>query len=148
MIRGWSGSDPAPSVPIGGIDVKKLHLSMRPFWSGFTLLEVLFTVLIVAILAAVAVPLYSNSKASSETTVCKSNIQAIATAESKFKFDSGGYSLTTASAQTDLLSEGLAAWPSCPTTGGAYAIGGPVAPATTGITISCSAHAGNSMGMP
>jgi prepilin-type N-terminal cleavage/methylation domain-containing protein len=119
---------------------------MRPFWSGFTLLEVLFTVLIVAILAAVAVPLYSNSKASSETTVCKSNIQAIATAESKYKFDNGGYTIAAA-AQTNLLNEGLAAWPACPTTGGTYSVAGAAAGP---ITVSCSivAHAANSMTLP
>jgi prepilin-type N-terminal cleavage/methylation domain-containing protein len=124
--------------------VKKLHPSMRPFRSGFTLLEVLFTVLIVAILAAVAVPLYSNSKTSSETTVCKSNIQAIATAESKYKFDNGAY--TTATAATDLLNEGLAAWPACPTTGGVYT----VTTSGTGVKVSCSiaAHAANSMTLP
>jgi type IV pilus assembly protein PilE len=134
--------------------VKKLHPSMRRFRSGFTLLEVLFTVLIVAILAAVAVPLYQSSKTTSETTVCKSNIQAIATAESKYKFDNNAY-LTGATVAalstggiapaTGLLAEGLAAIPSCPT-GGAYT----VVTAGTGITISCNiaTHAANSMTMP
>jgi type IV pilus assembly protein PilE len=123
--------------------VKKLHPSMRPFRSGFTLLEVLFTVLIVAILAAVAVPLYSNTKTSSETTTCKNNIQAIANAESKYKFDNNAYS--TANAATDLLNEGLAAWPTCPKSGGTYS----VAVSGTGIKISCSNHTpANDMTMP
>lgn len=105
--------------------------SMRP---GFTLLEVLFTVLIVAILAAVAVPLYSNTKTQSETDTCKNNIQAIATAESKYKFDFNSYS--TATASTDLINEGLAVWPKCPKTGGTYT----VVVSGTGIKISCSNH--------
>jgi prepilin-type N-terminal cleavage/methylation domain-containing protein len=125
--------------------MKKWHSTIGRVRSGFTLLEVLFTVLIVAILAAVAVPLYSSTKTTSETTTCKNNIQAIATAESKYKFDNNAYS--TANAATDLLNEGLAAWPACPTTGGTYSIAGAAAGP---VTISCSiaAHAANSMTMP
>jgi type IV pilus assembly protein PilE len=114
--------------------MKKWHSKIGRVRSGFTLLEVLFTVLIVAILAAVAVPLYSNTKTSSETTTCKNNIQAIATAESKYKFDNNAYS--TANAATDLLNEGLAAWPTCPLAGGTYT----VAVSGTGVKISCSNH--------
>src|SRR5579864_6065782 len=100
--------------------MKKWHSRFGRVRSGFTLLEVLFTVLIVAILAAVAVPLYSNTKSSSETTTCANNIQAIATAESKYKFDNGSYS--TATAATDLLNEGIAVWPTCPGGTGTYSV--------------------------
>jgi prepilin-type N-terminal cleavage/methylation domain-containing protein len=123
--------------------MKKWQSAIRRVRSGFTLLEVLFTVLIVAILAAVAVPLYTNSKTSSETTTCKNNIQAIATAESKYKFDNGSYS--TANAATDLLSEGLAAWPACPLAGGVYT----VVTSGTGVKVSCSNHTpANDMTLP
>src|SRR5713226_6908940 len=108
--------------------MKKWYPRIGRVRSRFTLLEVLFTVLIVAILAAVAVPLYSNTKTSSETTTCKNNIQAIATAESKYKFDNGNYSITggTPDPTTGLLNEGLAAWPTCPLAGGTYTVTGAV----------------------
>jgi prepilin-type N-terminal cleavage/methylation domain-containing protein len=109
--------------------VKKLLPGMRRAHRGFSLLEVLFTVLILAILAAVAVPLYSSTKTSAAASACKSNIQALANAESKYKFETGAYTTTT----SNLTSYGIAVVPTCPLDGSAYA----VAVSGTGIKISC-----------
>src|SRR5690242_15255822 len=89
--------------------------AMRRARRGFSLLEVLFTVLILAVLAAVAVPLYSSTKTSSAASACKSNIQAIANAESKYKFDNGVYSTTVAALIT--AGDGIATTPFCPLDG-------------------------------
>ena len=85
---------------------------------GFTLLEALFAVLIVAILAAIAVPMYANTKKQSAYDTCMSNIRSIATAESKYKFENGAY---TDNATSQLINQGLAVTPKCPT-GAAYKI--------------------------
>jgi prepilin-type N-terminal cleavage/methylation domain-containing protein len=100
------------------LEVKKLHSSMRCARKGFTLLEALFAVLIVAVLAAVAVPMYTNTRAQAQHDTCLSNIRAIASAEAKYKFENGGYIDNT----TDqLVGQGLATTPKCPT-GAAYKI--------------------------
>jgi len=84
---------------------------------GFTLLEALFAVLLVAVLAAIAVPLYSNTRAQAQKDTCMSNIRAIANAESKYKFDTGAYTTTTG----NLINNGLAEMPTCPL-GDAYTV--------------------------
>ena len=129
--------------------MKKFCSKTRRFRGGFSLLEVLFTVLILAVLAAVAVPLYNNTLVQSQKSACKSNIQALANAESKYKFDNGVYVLTPG-ATTLLQNEGIAVFPVCPTAGGAYTITGAAAGP---MTISCStaAHTGaanNDMTLP
>jgi prepilin-type N-terminal cleavage/methylation domain-containing protein len=96
--------------------VKKSAFMFRGGRKGFTLLEALFAVLIVAILAAIAVPMYANTKKQSAKDTCMSNIRAIATAESKYKFENGGY---TNNAASELINQGLAETPKCPT-GAAY----------------------------
>lgn len=116
--------------------MKKFCSGMRGFRPGFSLLEVLFTVLILAVLAAVAVPLYSSTKSDAETKACMSNVRAIATAESKYKFDNGAYTTTG----TNLVGEGIAQMPVCPKDGSAYTL------TLNGsqITITCSgSHASN-----
>jgi type IV pilus assembly protein PilA len=47
---------------------------------GFTLIELLVVVLILAILMAVALPLYLNAVADSEKKTCRANMQTIANA--------------------------------------------------------------------
>lgn len=56
---------------------------MRKFISrkrGFTLIELLVVVLILAILMAVALPLYLNAVQDAETKTCRSNLQTISNA--------------------------------------------------------------------
>jgi type IV pilus assembly protein PilA len=48
--------------------------------SGFTLIELLVVVLILAILMAVALPLYLNAVANSENRTCRANLQTIGNA--------------------------------------------------------------------
>jgi prepilin-type N-terminal cleavage/methylation domain-containing protein len=99
---------------------------------GFTLLEALFAVLIIAVLAAVAIPMYSNTKAASASQTCINNIKSIATAECKYKFENGSYDTTTET--TSLINHGLAEWPTCPG-GGTYSV------SATNV-VACSTHTG------
>lgn len=108
---------------------------------GFTLLEALFAVLIIAVLAAVAIPMYINNKADAEVKTCQSNIRAIASAESKIKFDTGAYTTNSAS----LIGQGLAAMPTCPLLNAVYTLN--IASGT--VTIACpnATHSANSMSL-
>src|SRR5687767_1255341 len=81
---------------------------------GFSLVELLAVVLILAVLAAVAIPLYTNTRRSSAARACKGNIAAIAAAESAYALRNAGYTAT----MSNLVgaTEGLAAAPACPLT--------------------------------
>jgi len=53
--------------------------------SGFTLIELLVVILILAILMAIALPLYLRAVADSEKKTCRTNMQTIANAEQAYK---------------------------------------------------------------
>lgn len=93
---------------------------MRPYRKtrrGFSLVELLAVVLILAVLAAVAVPLYVSQRRSAASRACKANLTAIASSLSAYALRNGAYpdSLTTLVG----AAEGLTELPRCPL-GGEY----------------------------
>jgi type IV pilus assembly protein PilA len=103
-------------------------LNMRVARKGFTLVELLVVVLILAILMAVALPLYLSSVKDSSKKTCRANLQSIANAEQAWKVQHPSSTAYT----TDLnsLSGDLGATPQCPDSG-TYSIVDASAAATT-----------------
>ena len=109
--------------------------------SGFSLVELLAVVLIIGVLAAVAVPLYINTRKTAAARACRTNIAAIAAAESAYALRNGGYGTM---AQLLTAAESFTEEPKCPLTNSSYTLDLST-PAGGGMTITCSnatAHAG------
>ena len=87
---------------------------------GFTLIELLVVVLILAILMAVALPLYLNAVADSQKKTCRSNMQTIANAvQAKYVQGAGAttYATIAAAGVTPANLPDLQAAPICPNAG-------------------------------
>lgn len=69
---------------------------------GFTLIELLVVVLIIAILAAIALPLYLSATRQAEKRAARSNMRAISTAEQANKIKTGSYTPTVNDLTPDL----------------------------------------------
>ncbi|HXG23036.1 MAG TPA: type II secretion system protein, partial [Chthonomonadales bacterium] len=85
---------------------------------GFTLIELLIVILVLAILMAVALPLYLAAVSDSQLKSCRSNMQTIANAEAAYKTQSSAHTYTTVLSQ---LNDNLGATPVCPS-GGTYSV--------------------------
>lgn len=85
---------------------------------GFTLIELLVVVLILAILMAVALPLYLSAVADSERKTCRSNMQTIANAEQAYRVKYRG----TYTSNMTLLLPDLQFQPTCPSSTGGYTV--------------------------
>jgi len=103
---------------------------------GFTLIELLVVVLILAILMAVALPLYLSAVADSEKKTCRSNMQTIANAVQAYRVKNRLPDYTGC-ASWDLTVD-LQSAPTCPANPGAYAV------ATSGsiYSVSCPGTVG------
>ena len=88
------------------------------FRRGFTLIELLIVILILAILMAVALPLYLSAVDTSEEKTCRANMQTIANADQAYRTADSAHRFTTVLAD---LSPNLGAAPQCPS-GGTYTI--------------------------
>ena len=115
--------------------------------NGFTLMEALVILIIVAIGMAVSIPLFVSAISASGASQCRANLQAIANAEEQYKIKTSGHSYTTA--LTNLVGD-FPVVPSCPN-GGTYSAtisdgtatsqSGQTVPAG-GLVVSCS-HSGD-----
>ncbi len=84
---------------------------------GFSLVELLAVVLVLAVLAAVAVPLYVSQRRSAAGRACKANLSAISSAAAAYALRTGSYPAALSSLVG--AAEGLTEIPNCPL-GGAY----------------------------
>lgn len=111
---------------------------------GFTLIELLIVILVLAILMAVALPLYLAAVSDSQVKTCRSNMQTIANAEAAYKTQNSAHVFTT---NLSDLHDNLGATPVCPS-GGTYSVtissgsetanNGATVPAG-GLIVACSA---------
>ncbi len=86
--------------------------------SGFTLIELMIVIAIIAILAAILVPNFLKARAQGQLTACKSNCKNIATALEMYASDNGGRYPTTASLDAKLTTGNyLKLIPTCPAAG-------------------------------
>jgi prepilin-type N-terminal cleavage/methylation domain-containing protein len=113
-------------LPIGGryeegtdFDMLKLSRRRHSRRGAFTLIELLIVILILAILMAVALPLYLAAVNDSEVKTCRANMQTIANAEAAYKTANSTHTYTTNIA--NLASNIGSLSPVCPT-GGAYSV--------------------------
>jgi len=109
---------------------------------GFTLIELLVVVLILAILTAVALPLYLRSVQDAEEQACKTNMKTIANAVQAHHvrnrtaaYFSGSVDATASVAGGSL--EDLQVAPICPGDGTLYAVSNIGATGRDGFHISC-----------
>lgn len=79
--------------------------------SGFTLIELMIVIAIIAILAAILVPSYVRARAMSQLTGCKSNLKNLATALEAYSVDAEAHYPATLSLLTPNY---LKALPQCP----------------------------------
>ena len=63
---------------------------MKKLQKGFTLIELMIVIAIIAILAAILIPNFLHARAESVTAACEGNEKQIATAEEEYSVDNGG----------------------------------------------------------
>jgi len=85
---------------------------------GFTLIELLIVILVLAILMAVALPLYLAAVSDSQVKTCRANMQTISNAEAAYKTSNAAHTYTTTLSN---LNANLGATPVCPN-GGTYSV--------------------------
>lgn len=109
------------TVPIA--TTKERNTTMRKFNKGFTLVEIMIVVAIIAILAAIAIPNFIAYRNESQGNACVGNMATIKTAAETWLTKHPG---TTAPTESDLVNQDgtglLKTMPKCPKSGADYEI--------------------------
>jgi type IV pilus assembly protein PilA len=77
---------------------------MKRLQSGFTLIELMIVIAIIAILAAILIPNFLHARAESVTAACEGNEKQLATAEEEYSVDNGGAYASLAALTTPYIS--------------------------------------------
>lgn len=117
--------------------IRKLMASDK----GFTLIELMVVVLIIAILVAIAVPVFNIARRNARNRTCQANLRTLDGAIQTYMASYENYPVAMANLAPDFVKN----VPSCPTGGaGAYSI---IAEAGTQVS-SCSTHGTLSVFVP
>lgn len=87
---------------------------------GFTLIELMIVIAIIAILAAILVPNFIRARAQGQVTSCKANLKNIGTACEMYATDNGGRypgSLTKLAEENNGIQAYMKTIPKCPSAG-------------------------------
>ena len=123
--------------------IGKMYAKTRRAKRGFTLIELLVVVLILAILMAVALPLYLSAVADSQRKTCRANMQTIANAvaASRVRLNTSDYSSFMGAVSTTNEPD-LQNVPSCPNNGAYTIINGSAATANSSFKVNCTGTSG------
>lgn len=94
-------------------------LSQKRRRGGFTLIELMIVIAIIAILAAILVPNFIRARAQGQLTACKSNLKNIGTAMEMYSTDWNGKYPTDTGMAGQLTPNYLKTIPECPAVGSA-----------------------------
>ncbi len=105
---------------------------------GFTLIELLVVVLILAILMAVAMPLYLSAVTDAQRKTCRANMQTIANAvqAARIKTGASDYGTIITGGVTTTILPDLTAVPVCPNAG-AYGLANGSSATTSTFKVTC-----------
>ena len=85
---------------------------------GFTLVEIMIVVAIIALLAAIAVPSFVKARTKSQDSACVNNLRLISGAKDQYGLENDNVAATLVNMVPDFLK----ATPDCPA-GGSYTVG-------------------------